>query len=214
MSKNMLNDNMLKSDETLSVELDLIERLKNSLDSELLNEPIIYNVIWTYLDDFKSKIINDSPKNVKLRSDIAWTFIKKEYKIDKTISSKRLNKFIKDNFKRRIILRDIGTAYSLLNLGFYKESVIISGGVIEEILRLFLSEKQIRCSHNTFSEYIKACENNNLFKTGISRLSDFVREFRNLVHLQREKGKQDTVNISIAKSAVSSIFAIIDEIHK
>ena len=208
---NKLKNSVLKQDETLSIKLQLIKELKENLD--YISEPVISGTIWTYLDDSENKIIKDSPKTKKSRSDISWSFIKNEFKIDKTTLSKRLNKFIKDDFKRGIILRDIGTAYSLLNLGFYKESVIISGGVIEEILRLFLQEKRIK-SRNTFDEYVKSCENNNLLKSGISRLSDFLREFRNLVHLERETVKQDTVNISIAKSAVSSIFTIIDEINK
>lgn len=200
---------VLRDDEILSIRIQLIEELKDKID---FSDPTIYSTIWAYLDKFEQKAKNSSTKNIS-RADIAWTFIKKEYKVDKTTLSKRLNKFIKDEFKRGIILRDIGTAYSLLNLGFYKESVIISGGVIEEILRLFLQEKQIK-SKNTFVDYIKTCEENNLLKSGISKLSDFLREFRNLVHLSREKGKDDTVHISVAKSAVSSMFTIIDELNK
>lgn len=161
----------------------------------------------------RKKIVNTNSKIKKSRADISWKLIKKEFEIDKTTLSKKLNKFIKDDFKRGIILRDIGNAHSLLNFGFYKESVIISGGVIEEILRLYLLSKQIQ-SANTFNDYIKSCEKNSLLKSGISRLSDFLREFRNLVHLEREKTKDDTLKISIAKSAVSSIFTIIEEINK
>lgn len=208
--KAKIENNVLKEDEISSIKLELIDELKSNLD---LSEPVIHSTIWTYLDEFENKIIKNSSKTKKSRSDISWTLIKTEFKIDKTTLSKRLNKFIKDDFKRGIILRDIGTAYSLLNLGFFKESVIISGGVIEEILRLFLLEKQIQ-SGKTFNEFIKTCENNNLLKSGISRLSDFLREFRNLVHLEKENVKQDTVSISVAKSAVSSIFTIIDEINK
>lgn len=200
---------VLLDDEILSIKLQLIEELKDKID---FSEPTIYSTIWTYLDEFEQKA-KASPTTKKPRADIAWNFIKNEYRVDKTTLSKRLNKFIKDDFKRGIILRDIGTAHSLLNLGFYKESVIISGGVIEEILRLFLEAKQIK-SKNNFIDYIKICEENNLLKSGISRLSDFLREFRNLVHLSREKVKNDTVNISVAKSAVSSIFTIIDELNK
>lgn len=207
---NKFGNSILKDDEILSVKLEMIEELKNNLD---LSEPVIHSTIWTYLNESVIKIINESPKTKKTRSNISWTFVKDEFGIDKTTLSKRLNKFIKNDFKRGVILRDIGTAYSLLSLGFYKESVIISGGVIEEILRLFLLKNQIK-SGNTFNEYIKTCENNDLLKSGISRLSDFLREFRNLVHLGRENVKQDTVGISIAKSAVSSIFTIIDEINK
>lgn len=208
---NKFKESVFNQDEISSIKLQLIKELKENLD--FVSEPVICNSIWTYLDESESNIIKGNLKNKKTRADISWTLIKKELKIDKTTLSKRLNKFIKNDFKRGIILRDIGIAHSLLSFGFYKESVIISGGVIEEILRLFLLSKKID-SKNTFNEYIKTCEQNSLLKSGISRLSDFLREFRNLVHLEREITKQDTVNLSVAKSAVFSIFTIIDEINK
>ncbi len=208
---NRLENSVLKQDEIKAIRLDLIKELKGSLD--FVSEPIIDNTIWTFLDSAENKILNKDSRLKESRADISWKLIKNEFNIDKTTISKRLNKFIKDDFKRGIILRDIGNAHSLLNLGFYKESVIISGGVIEEILRLYLDSKQIT-SGRTFNDYIKCCEKNNLLKSGINKLSDFLREFRNLVHLEREKSKDDTLKISIAKSAVSSIFTIMEEINK
>jgi len=206
-----MDNSVLNQDEIRAIKLDLIKELKASLD--FVSEPIVDNTIWTFLDSAENNISKNDPKLKKSRSDISWTLIKKEYNIDKTTISKRLSKFIKDDFKRGIILRDIGNAHSLLNLGFYKECVIISGGVIEEILRLYLQSKQIT-SGRTFNDYIKSCEKINLIKSGINKLSDFLREFRNLVHLEREKSKDDTLKISIAKSAVSSIFTIMEEINK
>ena len=45
--------------------------------------------------------------------------------------------------------------------------MILAGGVIEELLRLYLAHKNITPSRNTFSEYIKACQQNGLTKKGI-----------------------------------------------
>lgn len=203
-------NSVLNIDEIKAIKLEFIKELKDNLT--FVNDSIADNAIWAFLDSSEQKILNADPKLKKSRADISWKLIKKEFDIDKTTVSKRLNKFIKDDFKRGIILRDIGNAYSLLSLGFYKECVIISGGVIEEILRLYLMSKHLQ-SGNSFNDYIKSCEKNNLLKTGVTKLSDFLREFRNLVHIGREKSKDDTLKISIAKSAVASIFTIMEEIN-
>ena len=126
--------------------------------------------------------------------------------------SRILKNFINGDFKRHIILRDIGNAYALLTLGFNKEALIIAGGVIEEILRLFLENKNYITKSKTFYDYLKICENEGVLRNGISKLTDFVREFRNLVHISREKNKSDTINKAHAKNAIASIFSIINDI--
>ena len=63
----------------------------------------------------------------------------------------------------------------------------------------------------TFDSYIKACADNGLIKISISRLSDSVRHFRNLVHLSREDDKSHTISKATASGAVSSIFTIAND---
>jgi DNA-binding Lrp family transcriptional regulator len=68
-----------------------------------------------------------------------WKNIEKEYGVSKRAFGKKIN-FVKDDFKRRVIFRDIEQAYFLAFNGFSKPAVILAGGVIEELLRLYLTD--------------------------------------------------------------------------
>jgi len=92
-----------------------------------------------------------------------------------------------------------------------KPALILAGGVIEELLRLYLKHNKISPASNSFDAYIKACEQHKLLKSGISRLSDSVRHFRNLVHLSKEETKKHTISKATAKGAVASIFTIAND---
>ena len=138
-----------------------------------------------------------------------WEAIRSEFGITKTGFGKRIN-FVKNPFEREIIFRDVEQAFVLDSLGFSKSAVILAGGVIEELLRLYLQHKQVKPVRDDFDGYIQTCEQNRLLEVGISRLSDSARHFRNLVHLSKEKTKKDTTSKSKAKGAVASIFTIAD----
>jgi hypothetical protein len=140
----------------------------------------------------------------------SWAEIKKHYDINKRAFGKKIN-FVKDKYKRKIIFRDIEHAYFFMQNGFYKPAVILAGGVIEELLRLYLDYKKISPSDNTFNEYIKACDKNGLFKKGISKLSDSLRDFRNIVHLKNEVSGRYSISKPTAQGAISSIFTISNE---
>ncbi len=139
-----------------------------------------------------------------------WESIKSEYDISKTTFGKKIN-FVSDSFKRKIIFRDVEHAFVLASQGFSKPALILAGGVIEELLRLYLAYKKIKLKNKWFADYIKACEDNDLLKRGVSRLTDSIRDFRNLVHLDNEKTKRHTVSKATAKGAVSSIFTIAND---
>ena len=172
-------------------------------------------------NDIKNRIaVSQEPKKIKGRFDNMnssylseteiWDEIEKEFDINKRAFGKKI-KFVTDPFKRKIIFRDIGHAYALANLGYAKSAVILSGSVIEELLRLFLSHKEIKPAQNTFDSYIQTCEANGLLKSGISRLTDSVRHFRNIVHLRKEKDSKITISKPTAKGAVTSIFTIVND---
>jgi hypothetical protein len=146
---------------------------------------------------------------VKTSKEI-WVAIKSEYDISKIDFARKI-KFVKDKFKKNVISRDVEHAFILSSQGFPKPAVILAGGVIEELLRLYLKRKRIRPKDETFSSYIKACEDNKLLKRGVYRLSDSIRDFRNLVHLKNETIKKHTVSVATAKGAVSSIFTIAND---
>ena len=152
----------------------------------------------------------DSTMETALSSKKIWEEIQKDYGITKRAFGMKFN-FITDKFKRRIIFRDVEHAYTLANNGLSKPAVVLAGGVIEELLRLYLSYKGIKPDKKTFDSYIQACEKNGLLKSGINRLSDSVRHFRNIVHLEKEKSKKHTISKPAAIGAVSSIFTIAND---
>lgn len=153
----------------------------------------------------KSSLVKDTKSTKEI-----WATIKSEYGIRRPEFGKKIN-FVKDEFKRKIIFRDIEQAFALASQGFSKPAIILAGGVIEELLRLYLEHKNIKMTSDRFADYIKACENNHLLKRGVLHLSDSVRDFRNLVHLAEETEKKHTITKATAKGAVSSIFTIAND---
>ncbi|GAI18119.1 unnamed protein product [marine sediment metagenome] len=140
----------------------------------------------------------------------AWAEIEKDFEVSKRAFGKKIN-FVKNKFKRNIIFRDIAQAYFFAENSFNKPAVILAGGVIEELLRLYLKHKEISPSGKSFNEYIISCDNNGLFKKGISKLSDSLRDFRNIVHLEKEESSRYTISKATAKGAISSIFTISND---
>jgi len=159
-------------------------------------------------DDYS---LSDNFKKVEqFSASNAWSEIKKEFDVNKRAFSKKIH-FVKDKFKKNIIFRDIEHAYFFAQNGFYKPAVILAGGVIEELLRLYLKYQKISPSDNTFNEYIISCDRKGLFKKGISKLSDSLRDFRNIVHLEKEESSRYTISKATAKGAISSIFTISND---
>jgi hypothetical protein len=79
------------------------------------------------------------------------------------------------------------------------------------LLRLYLDHKGIKPANKTFDSYIKTCEDNGLLKSAIYRLTDSVRHFRNIVHLQKENNSKITISKATAKGAVTSIFTLAND---
>ena len=161
-------------------------------------------------DASEKKIKEQGGPTLDLSPANTWHEIEREYGVSKRSIGKMIN-FIQSQFKRKIIFRDIEQAYVLASNGFNKPAVILAGGVIEELLRLYLDHKGIKPSRNTLNSYIKACEDKGLLKTAIHKLADSVRQFRNIVHLERESSNRHTISKATAKGAVSSIFTIASD---
>lgn len=161
-----------------------------------------------------SKDINDSKSrrgpNMQTLPKEIWQEIEKDFDVSKKNFGKKIN-FVKDKYKRNVIFRDVEHSYLLACNGFSKPAVILAGGVIEELLRLYLDSKAIRIKNDSFNDYIKACEANGLLKLAIHKLSDSVRHFRNIVHLSKETSSKITISKATAKGAVSSIFTIAND---
>ncbi len=139
-----------------------------------------------------------------------WIEIEKELGVTKKIFGKKIA-FIKDKFLRSVIFRDISHAYYMKKVGLSKPAVIISGGVIEELLKQYLRSKNIGSIGKSFNEYIKKCEEKGLLKGVIHKLSDSIREFRNMVHLDNEISKKYSISKATANIGVASIFTITND---
>lgn len=142
-----------------------------------------------------------------------WSDIFEDYDVKKPTFAKNIN-FVTDKYKRKALYRDIEHAYVLSKTGFCKPAVILAGSVIEELLRIYLESKNIKPARKTFDAYIKACNENDLLKGAIGRLSDSVRHFRNIVHLAAETSPRHSISKAKAKNAVSAIFIISDDFQK
>jgi hypothetical protein len=144
-----------------------------------------------------------------------WRGIERQFGTSKRGFGKQIN-FITPNYKRKIIFRDIDHAFGCYRNGFYKPAVILAGGVIEELLRYYLISKQVNLNtlpKKDFSNYIKKCAQEEFLKDACSRLSDSVRDFRNLVHIKKEKSKRHTISRSTAIGAISAIFTVANDFH-
>ena len=97
-----------------------------------------------------------------------WKEIEEVHSVSKKLFGRRIS-FISDSYKRKTIFRDVAHAYELEKNGFSKPAVLLSGGVIEEILRLFLNYKKIKASNKRFESYIDACKDNDLLKIRIHK---------------------------------------------
>lgn len=157
------------------------------------------------------EVIAELQKDKEIPTGIeVWEAIENEFGINKRTFGRKIN-FVSDYFIRAIIFRDVEQSFILASWGFSKPAVILAGGVIEELLRLYLDHRGISPVSDNFDGYIKACEQNGLLKSGISRLSDSARHFRNIVHLSKEQTKKHTISKATAVGAVSSIFTIAND---
>lgn len=201
------------------IRLSFLHELEERATQYLINEPIIYNQIWAFLNECRETLEKKRGRKIsRLRKqenveNLAWAEIAKEYETTKRNFSSKLRKMKTDDFKRLIILRDIAHAFLLTEQHFYKESVIISGSIIEELLRLYLKFKSISSQGKGFSNLIRSCATGGFLKSSVSQLSDSVREFRNLVHLENEESKRFSISRPTAKGAFSSIFTIANDIE-
>jgi hypothetical protein len=161
-------------------------------------------------DAREAKMKSSGKTAIAFPSTDTWHEIEREYGVSKRSFSRKIN-FVRDQFKRKVIFRDIEQAFLLADNGFHKPSVILAGGVVEELLRLYLAHKNVIPATNNLDSYIRACEGKGLIKAAIHKLADSVRQFRNIVHLERESSPRHTISKATAKGAVSSIFTIAND---
>jgi len=178
---------------------------------------ICINQAGMAIEELKLKLEQEEGGNLKLQEGSMdyWQEIEKQYGVSKKQFSLKIF-FVEDNFRRDIIFRDVNDAHGCLQNGFYKPAVILAGGIIEELLRLYLNYKKITIpkDKDQFDGYIKLCVQENLLKTNVSNLSHSFRGFRNLVHLRAEVGKRYTISRATALGAISALFTIVNDFEK
>lgn len=140
-----------------------------------------------------------------------WKSIEEEYGETKREFGKKVA-FVTDKYIRKVLFRDVAHAAYLANQGLAKPAVILAGGVIEELLRQYLISKGRSNPGRSFNEYIRKCETLGLLKKAIHKLSDSVREFRNIVHVELETSKKVTISKATAKGAVSAIITVANDL--
>lgn len=140
-----------------------------------------------------------------------WKHIKSKYGLNQQVIGVKIN-FIKDSFRRSIILRDIKDAVFALENDMTKIAVVLSGGVIEEILRCKLESKNIKPARENFYNYIETCLNNNIIKKNTANLLHAIRDFRNLVHLKNEESRKDRISGNEASTTINSIFTLLKDL--
>ncbi|MFA5793728.1 MAG: hypothetical protein WC980_01465 [Candidatus Brocadiia bacterium] len=139
-----------------------------------------------------------------------WPEIESHFGKSKKEFGKKIN-FVKPNYKRTVIFRDIDHAFGCYQNGFYKPAVVLAGGVLEEVLRCYLESKGVKPENNNFVTYIKTCETRGFLKRACAGLGDSVRGFRNLVHINNEEQSKHAISKSTALGAISAIFTVAND---
>lgn len=173
-------------------------------------ESFVEEITEYWPDDPGVKIKEAKQGEKKTTVDSIWEEIKNDLDEDKYAFGRKIN-FISDRFRKKIIFRDVAHAYYLAKNSFPKPAVILAGGVIEELLRLFLDHKGEIVKNKSYDDLIKMCINKGFLKAGINKMNDSVRYFRNLVHMEREKDKRHTISKPTALGAVTSIFTLAND---
>lgn len=164
------------------------------------------------VDDWDLSKVNTNQEKLPSVDDI-WVVIRKDRRLSKSGFAKKI-KFVSEQFRRQIILRDVAHAYYLAYHGFYKPAVILAGSVIEELLRQYLIHNGLLDANSkSFRKYIEICKEEGILKSGTISLNESMRHFRNQVHMSKEKTKKDEMKEEHAINAVLSIFILIDDFN-
>ena len=135
-------------------DLKILEKIQFNPDQNAFDKILYYKnideTLETFFNDNKPKVSSYSPtpppipvkaKSTSSLNQIVWKQIVEEFKTNQIAFGKKIN-FVKDPYTRRIIFRDVEVAYTLYKKGFSKAAILLAGGVIEELLRIYLTEKK------------------------------------------------------------------------
>jgi len=145
-----------------------------------------------------------------------------EQPLDIPITEKRQFAFISDSDLRNIIERDYSEIQRAYISGCWESVIILCGGAIEAILTDLLisnetaakstksAPKKRDITHWDFSELISVAVELKLVSAGVEKLSQSLREYRNLVHPGNELRSQLRFGAEEAKIAVE----VLNIVHR
>ena len=109
--------------------------------------------------------------------------------------------FIKDNKTKTILKRDYAYAEICKEQEMFKPAIILYGSIMEEVLRTILLSKK------EFLELIILAKEKRIIENHLATKIDFIRDFRNYVHIFLEKKKhfEPTGNIANVASEVCAV---------
>jgi hypothetical protein len=108
------------------------------------------------------------------------------------VGKKGLFNFVKDKKTKNILTRDCAYAEICIEQKMFKPAIILYGSIIEEILRDKLKSK------DNFETLIDKIEKEKSIEPSLLRKIDFIRDFRNYVHifLEKEGGFEPTEGVA------------------
>lgn len=198
-----------------------IKLIQSKIDLPIFNTIKPADCIFEYSDEMKPKTSKEKEQSMSTAitkekncndQESLWNEIAKQFQTTKVHFGKRIN-FVPAGYKREIIFRDIAHAFGCHQNGFNKPAVILSGAVIEELLRCYLEKKGVKPAKNDFFGYIETCKEKALLKDSIASLSHSFRDFRNIVHIKKEESKRHAISGSTAIGAISAIFTVANDFH-
>lgn len=191
---------------TIHKEFHSIEKILYFSDIYKLMDEEYKQYLETQKKEPKNKqLISIHPESKEMKT---WERIEVQYKLSKTAFGKKIN-FINDTSIRKIIFRDVEDAFQCLDYNLHKSAIVLSGAVIEEILRAYLIKNDTKLSDNSFSYYIQKCKEKKLLQPSLSLQLESIKDFRNYIHIEKEIRLQFKVSKPMAQTAVSSIFLIV-----
>jgi hypothetical protein len=157
----------------------------------------------------KAETINKIRDSIKGRA--AWNKGISHEEITKKkigISKKTLFSFIKDIKTRSILTRDYAFAEICREHKMFKPAIILYGSIMEEILRNILN------SDKYYSDLITEGKVKNIIEPPLARKIEFIRDFRNYVHIHLEKKEDFEPNEEIASFASEVCQSLIKRAKK
>lgn len=126
--------------------------------------------------------------------------------------------FIVDEEMKNLLIKDWIEAEKAFNYELYKSTMVLCGAILEALLRdaLYLKEKvKVKfippIKDVQFHQLIDFAEQQGIIKHDVAKLSHNVRDYRNLIHLQKKElnVNKETANIivSLLKLAYENISA-------